>query len=100
MDYRASFSVGSSVSSASTPSTPHLGRSVAVLHISGAPSHASGIAFRGSISSAFAPGTAIYGSPESSSHPTSASEEYPQVRLMVESMFDSCAVSLNDMAAE
>jgi len=98
MDYRGSSSVGGSVSSASTPFTPHLGR-VAVLHISRAPTHASGIAFRSSISSAFAPGTAICGSPSSISHPSSASEENPQVRLIVESTFDSCAFSLDDMAA-
>ena len=79
---------------ASTPFDPHLGR-VAVLRDGLAPTHASGTVFRSSLSSAFAPGTAI----GPISLPSSASEHHPQVWLMVESIFDSCAFGLKNMGA-
>jgi len=89
-----SSSVGGLGSSASTPFDPHLGR-VTVLRDGLAPTHASDTVFRSSLSSAFAPGTAI--GPISLS--SSASEQNPQVRLMVESIFDSCAFGLKNMGA-
>ena len=89
-----SSSVGGSGSSVSTPFGPHQRRAV-VLRNGLTPTHASGTAIRSSLSSAFVPGTAI-GYP---SYPSSASEQHLQVRLMVESILDSCTIGLKNMTA-
>jgi len=99
MNHRGAFIFDGSVSSTSASSTPHWGRGVAVLRIDVRPSNLSGIAFRSSIASTFAPGPTVCGSSESSSHPASTSEEDLQVRFMVEPILGSCAVCLNDVTA-
>jgi len=88
-----------SVPSTSPSSSPRGGRGVvAAVRIDVRPSHLSGIAFRSSMSSAFAPRPTACGASESGSHPAPASEKDLQVWFMVEPVLGSCAVCLDNMA--